>query len=131
MAILQEAAAILNETIFVVTDDFASFFNQLRLAPSEVAKTGVMHPPRNGGKVAFGHEKVLGFGIKMASNIAQRFSDFLMFILKQHLQPVMAKIAADLCLKSKEFAAWWAHRLSLGGGQASLFTALCYTPPTT
>jgi hypothetical protein len=28
----------------MATDDFASFFNQLRLAPEEMHKTGVMHP---------------------------------------------------------------------------------------
>ena len=39
IAVLQEAASILGETIFVITDDFKSFFNQLRLAPSEYCKT--------------------------------------------------------------------------------------------
>jgi hypothetical protein len=127
IAILQEAAAILGETIFVVTDDFASFFNQLRLAPSEIPKTGVMHPPRGSGRARFGHDRVLGFGIKMASNIAQRFADFMVFILKRRLQPVVEAIAAALCSKSAEFAEWWAHRQSLGEGQATLFSLLCYT----
>ena len=64
IAILQEAAAILGETIFVITDDFASFFNQLRLAPSEIPKTGVMHPSRGSGRARFGHDMALGFGVK-------------------------------------------------------------------
>ena len=127
IAILQEAAAILGETIFIMTDDYASFFNQLRLAPSEIPKTGVMHPPRGTAKARFGHDKVLGFGIKMASNIAQRFADLMVFILKQRLQPAMTAVAATLCAKSTEFAAWWKHRQALGEGQALLFSVLCYT----
>jgi hypothetical protein len=128
MAILKEAAEILGETVFVFTDDFKSFFNQMRLAPQEYCKTGVMHPPKGNSKsAAFGFDTVLGFGIKMASNIAQRFADFIVHIFKQKLQPVAERLAATWCAKSPTLARWWAHRESLGTDQASLFSVLMYT----
>ena len=43
--IMHEAAAILKMQLLMATDDFASFFNQLPLAPEELWKTDVMHPP--------------------------------------------------------------------------------------
>ena len=46
MRVLLEAAQILGEKMFCICDDYKSFFNQLRLSPSEYAKTGVIHPPR-------------------------------------------------------------------------------------
>jgi hypothetical protein len=71
--ILKEAAAVLNEKIFMLTDDVAFFFNQPRLAPEEIWKTGVMHPLRKGQKgVSFALDRVLGFGVRMASNVTQR-----------------------------------------------------------
>jgi site-specific DNA-cytosine methylase len=78
MTILLEVAYILGETVFVMADDFKSYFNQLRLAPSEYHKTGMIHPPRvKAGRTRFATDTVLGFGIKMASNVAQRFGTFL------------------------------------------------------
>ena len=78
MTILLQVAHILGETVFVMADDFKSYFNQLRLAPSEYHKTEMIHPPRiRAGKTQFATDTVLGFGIKMASNVAQRFGTFL------------------------------------------------------
>jgi hypothetical protein len=66
--ILKEAAAVLNEKIFMLIDDFTPFFNQLRLAPEGIWKTGVIHPPRKGQEgVSFALDRVLGFGVRMAS----------------------------------------------------------------
>ena len=128
IAILQEAAAILGETIFVVTDDFKSFFNQLRLAPSEYCKTGVLHPPRPGqARARFAYDTVLGFGVKMASNIAQRFADLIAQIFRRKLAPVVAAIAHKLCQQSSEFAGWWEHRKALGTEQAFLTAFFMYT----
>ena len=72
LANLKEAADILGLSIFMITDDYASFFNQLRLSKSEYPKTGAMHPPRTGQEQAsFAYDTALGFGIKMASNVAK------------------------------------------------------------
>ena len=75
MKVLQEAANVLETVVFVITDDFKSFFNQLRLSRSEYSMPGAVHPPEaREDKVAFAYDSVLGFGIKMASNVAQRFA---------------------------------------------------------
>ena len=46
--IMHEAAALLQMQLLLAAGDFASFSNQLRLAPEEMHKTDVMHPPRKG-----------------------------------------------------------------------------------
>ena len=100
MRILLEAAQCLNETVFMITDDYASFFNQMRLSPSEYCKSGAVHPPRqHQERVSFAYDTVLGFGIKMASNVAQRFANFLVHIMRQKLQPVMESLQL-VCAKA-------------------------------
>ena len=127
MRILKEAADILGMTIFVITDDYKSFFNQCRLAPSEYSKTGVMHPPRAGEELAsFAYDTVLGFGIKMASNVAQRFADFLVTIFKRTLLPKMESIAAELRRRVPEFNTWWAQHVQIGTWQAALCFMFMY-----
>ena len=77
MTVLLEASPITDLNVFAITPDYASFFNQLRLIVSEYCKTGVVHPPQKGQTMAqFGFDIVLGFVIKMGSNIAQRLADF-------------------------------------------------------
>ena len=121
MRILLEAAQCLNETVFMITDDFASFFDQMRLSPSEYCKSGAVHPPRqHQERVSFAYDTVLGFGIKMASNVAQRFANFLVHIMRQKLQPIMESLAARLCQGNQQFAEWWQHRSRLGEGQAAI-----------
>ena len=64
MRVLKEADDILGTCVFVITDDYKSFFNQMRLALSEYPMTGVMHPPRPGqGRASFAYDSVLGSGI--------------------------------------------------------------------
>ena len=127
MRILLEAAQCLGEIVFMISDDYASFFNQLRLSPSECAKAGAAHPPRSGQEqVTFAYDTVLGFGIKMASNIAQKFADFLVHVMRQQLQPVMESLTGKLCGANSQFAQWWSHRCSLGEGQAVLAAMLMY-----
>ena len=127
MRVLQEAAQALGETIFCICDDYKSFFNQLRLSPSEYCKTGAVHPPRAGQQYAtFAYDRVLGFGLKMASNIAQRFADFLVHVFKKAVKPVMEQIAERLCQSNAKFKDWWASRSALGEWQATLVTMLMY-----
>ena len=127
MRVLKEAAQILGEAVFVVTDDYKSFFNQLRLSVSEYCKTGAVHPPRPGQEgVTFAYDTVLGFGVKMASNIAQRFADLLVIIFRRKLAPFMQALAARKCAVSAEFTQWWEHREQLGDSQAVLFSMFMY-----
>lgn len=127
LRVLQEAAQILGETVFIICDDYKSFFNQLRLSPSEFCKTGAVHPPRAGqDSVSFAFDRVLGFGIKMASNIAQRFADLLVHIFNAKMGPIVQKAVDQLCQRSSLVAEWWSDRLSLGAGQAILCAMLMY-----
>ena len=83
-AILRSAADAAGEPVFCVTDDFADFFNQLALRPSELWKACLItipfDPQRNTAAV-FVSEQVLGFGLSPASNIAQRWAYAIMHLL--------------------------------------------------
>ena len=105
----------------MITDDYASFFNQLRLSKSEYPKTGAMHPPRAGQEQAsFACDTVLGLSIKMASNVAQRFADLLVHIFKQKVEPTMNKLTEKYCQSSDEFAAWVDSRRSIENNDKSM-----------
>ena len=107
LRVLKEAADILDLSVFVLTDDYKSFFNQMRLSKSEYCKTGAMHPPRPGQEQAgFAYDTVLGFGIEMASNVAQRFADFLVHIFRQTLKPEMDKLIDGYREQSPDFDRW-------------------------
>ena len=113
MRILKEAADILDTCVFVITDDYKSFFNQMRFAPSEYSMTGVMHPPRTGeSKASFAYDTVLGFGIKMASNVAKRFADLLVHISRKAIDPAMDKLVKQHSEENAEFNRWVNHRMS-------------------
>ena len=127
MRVLQEAAQLLGLQIYCICDDYKSFFNQLRLSPSEYCKTGAVHPPRKGQQsVAYGYDKVLGFGIKMASNVAQRFADFLVYIFRKTIAPAVDAATKKLAAGNEAFAEWWDQRLSMGACQAALVVMLMY-----
>ena len=88
-------------------DDFASFSNQMRLAPSEVYRTGGILPPRKltlglSQPARFAGDIVLSFGIIMASNISQRFASWMMnvfcTVLDKELEPLVAKHRQQLPL---------------------------------
>ena len=112
---------MLGLSVFIITDDYKSFFNQLRLSPSEYSKTRAMHPSRPGEeRASFAYDTVLGFGIKMASNVAQRFADFLVFIFRRAVQSAIDKLAAKYCAESEQFQKWWIDRGLLGSLQATL-----------
>lgn len=82
-AILLSVASLLGLKLFLFWDDFSSFFNQMRLAPNEVYRTGGILPPRKLAlglprSARFSGDTVLGFGIIMASNVCKRFASWMM-----------------------------------------------------
>ena len=132
MAILLSVAAVLRLRLFLFCDDFASFFNQMRLSPSEIYRTGGILPPRKlslglSQPASFTGDTVLGFGITMASNICQRFASWMMnvfcTILDKELEPQVAKYRQQ----SPSFDQWWLRRVKLGKEQCRLYSAQCYT----
>ena len=108
--IMHKAAALLQMQLLMATDDFASFFNQLRLAPEEMHKTGVMHPPRKGQLSAqFAIDKVLGFGIRMASNVAQRFANLIRHVFCCEVDTMEVGTIQQLRNVSPKFDQWCFH----------------------
>ena len=111
---MHEAAAILKMQLLMATDDFASFFNQLSLAPEELWKTGVMHPPRSGQNSAqFAIDKVLGFGTRMASDIAQRVANLIRHVFSREMYRMDTEDLRFLRSASPEFDRWCCHRLKV------------------
>ena len=115
MTILLQVVHILGETVFVMADDFKSYFNQLRLAPSEYHKTGMIHPPRvKAGQTQFASDTVLGFGIKMASNVAQRFGTFRVNCMRHIVNQEKQRWTKDKRATNPAFDDWCLRREAYG-----------------
>ena len=77
-------------------------------------KTGVMHPPRKGQLSAqFAIDKVLGFGIRMASNVAQRFANLIRHVFCREMDRMEADSILQLRSASPKFDQWCIHRLQV------------------
>jgi hypothetical protein len=111
LSILLAGDRLLDEPIYVFGDDAKDYFNQLALAPEDWWKLGVVfiHADESSvcraadselGRLFFVSERRLGFGAKPSSNIAQRFSEALLFMLRQDmdasdaLQPLAVRPSA-------------------------------------
>ena len=88
--VLCGASALLDEPVFAMTDDVASFFNQLQLCSEDLWKQGHLwtslreglHGPFQESEVTFVAEYCLGFGLAHSSNIAQRFAHALVHVIQ-------------------------------------------------
>jgi len=78
-SVLRHAGRVLHEPLLGFEGDFACFFNQIPLHPSEYWQVNHLwpsaRPPRASGDLGFVAEKHLGFGLTISSNIGQRFAD--------------------------------------------------------
>ena len=73
-------------------------------------KTGVMHPPRKGQLSAqFAIDKVLGFGIRMASNVAQRFANLIRHVFCCEVDTMEVGTIQQLRNVSPKFDQWCFH----------------------
>ena len=98
-AVLKHAAAVYEEPLFILTADAKDFFNQLMLAGWCCHHVALLWLPLDvEHKIfAFAVEHSLGFGISMASNVAQRFVYGLIYIFLRTFDDVEAPfLAADL-----------------------------------
>lgn len=107
LSVLRAAAELLGEPIYVFGDDAKDYFNQLAIAPEDWWKLGVIflhsqtaptafdlpRPPE--ARVFFVSERRLGFGAKLSSNIAQRFSESLLYLLRQDMDAAEAAAPFD------------------------------------
>ena len=130
IATLRYAADLLDDDLFLFSDDFESWFNQFATHPSEWFKTCFQWIAADAGvpTSAWVVEFVLGFGMSPSSNIAQRFAHALLWLLFQQFDAEEAAahdIAVDPVL-----AEYLRDRAALGPDQAALYTAACYTDDT-
>ena len=105
LAILLAASRLLDEPIYVFGDDAKDYFNQLAIASEDWWKLGVVFlapeapgdlpaPGRN--RIFFVSERRLGFGAKLSSNAAQRFSEALLFLLREDMDALEAQQPLDM-----------------------------------
>ena len=131
-AVLQSAALVWREPVVAFSDDFKDFFNQLMLAPWCRHCAGFLWRPLSDEHADFTFvvEHSLGFGISMASNIAQRFAYGLMDLFYRVFDAIDAPfLAADRTIPRR--AAWLRSREALskrtGRNEVRLASALMYT----
>lgn len=120
LAILNSLAFRTKEHVYGTSDDIKDFFNHLKLAPDQYWMACLMTLTQAGDDIfrgfpelAFVSERVLGFGYSMASNIAQRFADAMLVILRRFMDELEAPCVA--AHPSAAFHEWRRTRLALGG----------------
>ena len=131
-AVLKHVSAVYGEPLFILTADAKDFFNQLMLAVWCRHHVGLLWLPldTNHEFFTFVVEHSLGFGISMASNIAQRFSYGLMYIFLRAFDdaeaPFLAANSRNLTRRAW-IKAWRAHSARTGRNECRLGSALMYT----
>ena len=104
LSILLAAARHLEEPLYIFGDDAKDYFNQLAIASEDWWKFGVVFihaddiaAPRSAGeRIFFVSERRLGFGARPSSNIAQRFSEALLHLLREDMDAAEAAEPEDL-----------------------------------
>ena len=103
LSILLAAARRLEEPLYIFGDDAKDYFNQLAIASEDWWKFGVVFihadeisAPRSAGeRLFFVSERRLGFGARPSSNIAQRFSEALLHLLREDMDAAESVIPLD------------------------------------
>ena len=107
ISILRAAAVLLKEPIYIFGDDAKDYFNQLAIAPEDWWKLGVVfiHSSDDLERVSAGStarariffvsERRLGFGARMSSNVAQRFSEAILNMLREDMDAAEATQEPD------------------------------------
>jgi site-specific DNA-cytosine methylase len=122
------AGQVFHEEIFSGTDDVFSFFNQIKLAPSELWKTGLHWgdlSSNSNQQGTFIVERVLGFGLSPNSNIAQRFANAIVYIFYNRFDSIEEEFFAQET--DPRCRHWIATRKAMGPGQCRLYALKMYT----
>lgn len=130
LSVLRRAAEVLNEPIYIFSDDARDFFNQLALRPESwhLFNVAFLHE----GRLRFISERRLGFGCHPASKIAQRFSDALLYLFREDMDSLESEAEKERPLRPAELQ-WRASRAkaATASGRAvkeesRLYAALCF-----
>ena len=122
-AVLRRGGELIGLPLYSFDDDVADHFNQMGIATSdlhklmiifladegELARRGVWDTPA-GPQLLFVSEKRLGFGTHGASNIAQRFSDFLLDLFREEMDRLETEARASVSPTERD---WLEARLAL------------------
>lgn len=99
LSVLLAAARLLDEPIYIFGDDARDHFNQLAISSEDWNRLGVvfLHRPSEDDLMAspqsrlfFVSERRLGFGAKISSNVAQRFSEAVLALLREDMDAAEA-----------------------------------------
>jgi hypothetical protein len=103
LSVLLAAARLMDEPIYIFGDDARDHFNQLALSSEDWNKMGVVflhdliHSPQTSARnrIFFVSERRLGFGAKVSSNYAQRFSEAVLMMLREDFDALEAQQPLD------------------------------------
>jgi hypothetical protein len=121
LVVLKVISSLIGSPVFAAADDFKNFFNQMKLRPSEYFKCGMMLS--EGSSAKFTVEYVMTFGLRPASNIAQRWADSLLEIWRTKMDALEQAEIRDLQERFPPFNDWCKAQ----GGLIRLTAALIYT----
>jgi len=124
LLLASRAGKLLGMPVYVRVADAKDYFSQLRMAPEDLRKLNLVFLrssvelksyEESGGSadLVFVSEKVLGFGCHAASNIAQRFSEMLLWMYRRRMTAADAENLCEDCDPRPAFAAWRASRLKV------------------
>ena len=125
LALFSFLAAQLSLSVYTAADDFKNFFNQLRLAPEEFWKCGMILSEL--GDPRYAAEYIMTFGLRPASNIAQRFADAIVSIWRRRMLEAEITHTEALMETDPDFAAWVQSRGGPSAATAALFAVFIYT----
>lgn len=114
LSILLAAGRLLDEPVYIFGDDAKDHFNQLALAPEAWNQLGVVflhqmddlsrdQPPH--ARLFFVSERRLGFGAKLSSLIAQRFSEAVLSLFRADMDAAEAAVPVDQRPSAQEWRA--------------------------
>ena len=106
LSILLAAARLLGEPLYIFGDDARDHFNQLAIASEDWNKLGVVfiHDATRfpdaaasaDARIFFVSERRLGFGAKISSNVAQRFSEAVLHLFRTDMDELDAEQPDDM-----------------------------------
>lgn len=122
-AVLRALARELGQPVFSFVDDLRWMFQQFQLAPAERWKVQLVWRDWDSQGPCFLAENVMGYGGSPFSNVAQRFSHALMYLLRQRFD------AEDVAYDTPQVAALRQRRLGIRGSRddCRLYAADAYT----
>ena len=131
VTLLTAVGQFLSEPLYTAADDFRNFFNQLRLAPEDFWKCGMVLSKDDQAKLISEYIYmtlyIMTFGLRPASNIAQRLAEAIVAIWRDQMQEAEISYRQQAMERSADFARWVKSRGGVHSAAAQLFAVFIYT----